>query len=627
MGVVLSVNQKLEDICQMKWDQLVGNVGTNQYHARMELLRKNRLDTKSIEQAVEGTIKNIKKANGRSFVIFGEPQSGKTEMMIALNARLLDEGTEVIVNLLTDSLDLLDQSLSRFRASGLSPSPKQFTDLPSDPKELRGKKWVIFSKKNARDLEKLITLLAHQSRVVVIDDEADYASPNAKVNKNDKTKINELICRLLGKDGQYIGVTATPARLNLNNTFENDSELWVDFPAHPAYVGQDFFFPSSGKVNYRLHTFHADEGSERVELQSAIMHFLCGVAELHQKGLARNFTMLVHTSGKKDEHQEDVEVIHSTISALSNRNHKGFQRSVTRLEEIANQYSTDKDSIVEFVLRNIDRHLIVEINSKGTSGNVADIATPTSLFSFGAGGNIISRGVTFDDLLSMYFTRAVKGKFSQDTYIQRARMFGSRQDYREYFQLWIPTTLLANWSKCFAFHKLAVQAMRTSAGAPVWLADHKTTPTSPASIDRSTVDFEGGEMSFSIFDFDEKKHSELFDRHDRTDLEMLNVLRKEFSDMVLPVYLYNYLTKDEQKGYADICFHKPSSFGTSASSYTTQEKETIRRKKGIFANNEFKRGERPGARHHLKIFYNEAGKARLFYKINGSSIKFIQNRK
>ncbi len=612
-----------------KWADIVGNVGNDQYDKRIALLQSKELYTKSIEETVNATIHNLKAGDGRAFVIFGEPQSGKTEMMIALNAKLIDEGAEVIINLLTDSIDLLDQSLSRFRASGLSPSPKQFNELPNDPKELRGKKWVIFSKKNARDLEKLITLLKHQNKIIVIDDEADYASPNAKVNKDEKTKINQLIYDLLGKNGQYIGVTATPARLNLNNTFENDSELWVDFPPHPNYVGQDFFFPSDGRVDYRLNTFHADEGSERVELQTAILHFLCGVAEQHELGLQENFTMLVHTSGKKDEHQEDVQVIQSTISALSNKSHSNFNRIVQRLEDVARQYAvSDHDAIVSFVLKNIDRHLIVEINSRGASGSVSKIAKPTSLFSFGAGGNIISRGVTFDNLLSMYFTRAVKGKFAQDTYIQRARMFGSREAYKKAFQLWIPRELLANWSKCFSFHKLALQAMRSSTGAPVWLADHKTIPTSPASIDKSTVDFEGGEMSFGIFDYDDKKYSRLFERDQRSNKEMLHNLRAEFSDTEFPPYLYQYLMKDVvESGLSDISFHRPSQFGTSASAYTEDEKRTIRRKKGIFANNEFARSEKPNALHHLKIFSNEYGQARLFYKINGGSINFIQNRK
>ncbi|WP_449415199.1 Z1 domain-containing protein [Ochrobactrum teleogrylli] len=610
----------------MDWGSIVGKVGGNQYQSRLAALASRNIDTRSIEDTIEKTTENLKTSGGRSFVIFGEPQSGKTEMMIALNARLLDEGAGVIVNLLTDSVDLLEQSLSRFRASGLSPSPKQFSELPHQPRDLGDKKWVIFSKKNARDLEKLITLLRARKDIIVIDDEADFASPNAKVNSDEKTKINKLIHALLGETGQYIGVTATPARLNLNNTFENDSELWVDFLPHPYYVGQDFFFPTDGVINYRLHTFKADEGSERGELENAILHFLCGVAEQHKRGHEQNFTMLVHTSGKRDEHENDINVIQNTITTLSTPSHSGFNRIVKKLEKIAEQYSQNHPkSIVEFVLRNIDRHAIVEINSKGQSGKVSDIAKPTSLFSFGAGGNIISRGVTFDNLLSMYFTRAVKGKFSQDTYIQRARMFGSREDYKGYFQLWIPSELLKNWTKCFAFHKLAIQAMRSKAGAPVWLSDHKTTPTAANSIDRSTVDFEGGEMSFGLFDFDKSQSDSIMSRAGRTNQQMLDGLRKHFSDSEFPDYLYDYLKHDLVASKADISFHNASGFGTGSSSYSDEEIKNIRRKKGIFANNEFARSERPDARHHLKIFFNKHGKARLFYKINGSSIKFIQN--
>jgi hypothetical protein len=338
--------------------------------------------------------------------------------------------------------------------------------------------------------------------------------------------------------------------------------------------------------------------------------------------------MLVHTSGKRDEHRNDIDVIQKTITTLSTPSHSSFNRITKKLEQIAKQYSPNhSQSIIEFVLRNIDRHTIVEINSKGQSGKVSDIAKPTSLFSFGAGGNIISRGVTFDNLLSMYFTRAVQGKFAQDTYIQRARMFGSREDYKEYFQLWIPSELLKNWSKCFAFHKLAIQAMRSKAGAPVWLSDHKTTPTAASSIDKSTVDFEGGEMSFGLFRFDKAQCDILMDRKGQSDQQMLDALHEHFTDNEFPKYLYDYLTQDLIASKTNISFHSASSFGASSSTYTEEEIQNIRRKKGIFANNEFTRSEHPEARHHLKMFYNKIGKARLFYKINGNSIKFIRNKR
>lgn len=614
----------------MNWEQIVGKLDNDQYEKRIDVLKDKKIDTTAIEKTVKKTIQNLKKNSSRSFVIFGEPQSGKTEMMIALNAKLLDEGYPIIVNLLTDSVDLLDQSLKRFRESGLNPSPKPFSDLPHDPKRLKGQEWVVFCKKNARDLEKLIEYLRMEKSLIIIDDEADYASPDGNINKPEynKTRINDLISQLIGEDGVYIGVTATPARLNLNNTFQNVSEEWVDFLPHPYYVGQDFFFPHKEECAYRLHTFQADEGNEKSEIEKAILHFLCGVAELHQKGIEKNFTMLVHTSGKKDEHAEDVDLIQSTIASLSNANHTGFERLRRKLWKIAASYG-DKgaDDIGLFVLKNIRRNTLVEINSRNPKpGKVAEIASPTSLFSFGVGGNIISRGVTFDNLLSMYFTRTVKGKFSQDTYIQRARMFGPREGYKEYFQLWIPESLMGNWSKCFAFHKLALEALRSGAGAPVWLADHKTTPTSAASIDRSSVDFEGGEMSFALFKYDDEMAS-FFDRKQRDDHEVLTELRKKFDENEFPRYVYRYLEQELQKGSHIISFHKPSGFGTASKKYTTEEKQNIRRTKGIFATNEYARSENPSARHHLKIFYNEDGNARIFYKINGGAIKFMQNRR
>ena len=74
---------------------------------------------------------------------------------------------------------------------------------------------------------------------VVIDDEADYATPNAKINKEEVTAIN-LNVGLLGDlgdggSGTYIGVTATPARLDLNNTFLNESRNWVFLESHDNY--------------------------------------------------------------------------------------------------------------------------------------------------------------------------------------------------------------------------------------------------------------------------------------------------------------------------------------------------------------------------------------------------------
>ncbi len=89
----------------------------------------------------------------------------------------------------------------------------------------------------------------------------------------------------------------------------------------------------------------------------------------------------------------------------------------------------------------------------------------------------------------------------------------------------------------------------------------------------------------------------------------------------------DYIEKSVDTDKGSVCFHRSSEFGGKRSKYTPTEIRNIRRKKGIFSTNEFNRGDNPDARHHLKMFFNGHGQARLFYKINGKSVRFIQNRR
>ena len=193
---------------------------------------------------------NLSRTGASSLVVYGEPQSGKTAMMICLTAKLLDDGYDTVIHLLNDSVDLLQQSLERFRLAGLAPAPKNITEL-SAPLIPQGGPAIVFCKKNKHDLGALTAATAGRDSLVIVDDEADYASPNSKVNAGKKTKINELIENLLSSGGHYVGVTATPARLNLNSTFNNSAEKWVQFRPHDQYTGQDVFFGEQDVAPYR----------------------------------------------------------------------------------------------------------------------------------------------------------------------------------------------------------------------------------------------------------------------------------------------------------------------------------------------------------------------------------------
>ena len=398
------------------------------YERQIARLQKRGRHTNCIVAAVDAAMANLADRATRSFVVYGEPQSGKTEMMIALTGRLLDSGYKIIVILLNDSVQLLNQNLDRFRRSGLDPTPKNFAETLDPSVHIGDNEWVIFCKKNAKDLRKLIDKLNGPKGLVVIDDEGDYATPNAKINQGERTKINNLVFNLLGSTGTYIGVTATPARLDLNNTFGNDNEKWVDFPSHPQYTGQDIFFPLGSldckDLKFRLNLL-PDHGDDPRFLREALFRFFVNVAYLNTKvnGPEENYSILIHTSGKKADHTEDYKVVVKTLDVLKDSHASHFAGYVRKIWDIARErYAGNEDGITEYIVSNINRHAIVVMNSDIDKRVVEfESATcPTAPFTIAIGGNIVSRGVTFDNLLAMFFTRDVKNKIQQDTYIQRA---------------------------------------------------------------------------------------------------------------------------------------------------------------------------------------------------------------
>lgn len=162
-------------------------------------------------------------------------------------------------------------------------------------------------------------------------------------------------------------------------------------------------------------------------------------------GKEENYSFLVHTSRKTADHAADLASVKLPIQALESGKGKAFQAFVRVIYQQAEELypSVDPKVLAAYVIANASRNSFVVLNS--TRDRVAQgdkPAVPTTPFTVIVGGNIASRGVTFPNLLSMYFTRDVKSKLQQDTYIQRARMFGARKKYLEHFELTIPQQLL-----------------------------------------------------------------------------------------------------------------------------------------------------------------------------------------
>jgi hypothetical protein len=275
------------------------------------------------------------------------------------------------------------------------------------------------------------------------------------------------------------------------------------------------------------------------------------------------------------------------------------------------------------VLDNISRYAIFVLNSdRDFVQNGLSATNPSALFTIIIGGNIVSRGVTFENLLSMFFTRDVKHKIQQDTYIQRARMFGSRGKYLSMFELTIPDHLYADWNRCFVFHRLALSAIQRNLGSPVWLTDNRIAAVASSSIDRSTVDVNRGEMAFHLFDFD--RHYDEIVTTSASVVQKLEQLAAVFGRNVFPGYLKEFMVRTSPDPEQTIAIHGSSSIAGYSAKEDGLDKSRIERRRGFMGTNQLEKNRFPNAVHHIKVFSNDEGKARVFYKFEGS-IQFIKN--
>ena len=97
----------------------------DRYAKQLQRFQAEGRATDSIELAVNTAVANLAKTEASSLVIYGEPQSGKTEMMICLTAKLLDEGHSTIVHLINDSVDLLTQNPEKIQGVGAGTWPER----------------------------------------------------------------------------------------------------------------------------------------------------------------------------------------------------------------------------------------------------------------------------------------------------------------------------------------------------------------------------------------------------------------------------------------------------------------------------------------------------------------------
>lgn len=609
------------------------------YPARLKNLRSRGFATENIEVGMSETVDTLERGT-RSFVIYGEPQSGKTEFMIALTCKLIDLGYQTIFVVMNDNTELETQNFDRFHSSSeLNPTPmRDFHVHELTKPELKAEKQrIIFCRKNSKNLQKLIDSCRYMRKRVVIDDEADFATPNTKINQEDVTAINKYLGKLGdlsdSGDGVYIGVTATPGRLDLNNTYLNRSENWVFLQSHDKYKGRSFFFPVTAEdrsqSDYQLVKL-PDDGDNPKFLRHAVFRFLCRVAILNLPEGADTtaYSMLVHTAGKTNDHEKDQKDIQGILGVLSDKTNKKFRRYLEEMDRAATQVLSQQKvaftskELLKFVLRQIGRSEVLVINHKNDNTNVRRACQPKSLFTFAIGGNIVSRGLTFDNLLTFFFSRNVKGRLQQNTYIQRARMFGNRP-YSPCFELCVPEPLFNDWADCFQQHELSLRMARAKIYQHI--QSNRTSVADRGAIDLQNVTVEKAERTVGeMFKLTKKIEDRLLDHEPKDPLHALKslvrdgLLEERHINPSLLEYLDEMTNSVGHRTMIVLRSDKGKKTLQNIERYTKDgDSRTItRRRGGIIHAMLNKRPEYEAHQHFILPIRNDSGDARFIYKSN-----------
>lgn len=361
-------------------------------------------------------------------LLFGNIQSGKTGQMFGILCRAADLGFPVFLLLTTDNVVLQQQTLDRVKSDldGFCICGENDAGLFTNNSLIEPT--IIVLKKNARILKSWANILnatdfMKGNPLFIIDDEADAASLNTFINNNQQSSINRYLESI--KNGAssslYLQVTGTPQALFL----QTKSSGWHPyftyyFQPGSAYLGGDFFFPSSGKPDCITYLDTLKNPIHHV----VIRHLAISSQILLSKGIVSN--CLFHPSVRVATHNKYADEIKKEL--LWCRDNADEFEDELRLQYDNFTPSKSVKNSFEDILVKATELLDDNIKVIIMNGN-CDVESDeyVSGCNFIVGGNTLGRGVTFPGLQTIYYTRTSK-KPQADTMWQHSRMFGYDRD-------------------------------------------------------------------------------------------------------------------------------------------------------------------------------------------------------
>lgn len=437
-------------------------------------------------------------------MLLGNVQSGKTGQVFAIACEAADRGFPFFILLTTDNVRLQQQTFERTEHD-----LTQF--VVCDEKEeqkfkeasTNGKPAILVLKKNTHILREWSNILNNMQSfrgnpLFIIDDEADAASLNTKVNQHEISSINKYLSEIRDTAiaSIYLQVTGTPQALLLQSlNTEWHPTFTYYFEPGTGYLGGDFFFPSSGEVPNHVR-FVDDKSSEQCMKEVLLRHFVVTAQSFLSGEDASN--CLLHPGVRQISHQKIREQIEETLLFLKKSiDNKDILELIKSEYDLIDPKKSKKRTLSEIIdkvksLLRTSEYKILTLN--GTSSDTSsDYETGCN---FIVGGNTLGRGITFNQLNTFYYIRTSKTP-QADTMWQHNRMFGYDRD-AGLISLYCTQELYHLFSEINDTNNFIIEQVKRGAKITIAYSDNLK-PTRRSVLDESLLNYvQGGSNHFPL---------------------------------------------------------------------------------------------------------------------------------
>lgn len=401
-----------------------------------------------LHDSIKKTASEIEKQYIQSFnymehaigLLVGNVQSGKTAQMFGVICAAANNDFQIFLLLTTNSIMLQQQTFKRVKQDLSEFCVCDESDFLMFRNNFGNKPVVIVLKKDPNILRTWRKNFSSVSFITgnplfIVDDEADAASLNTRVNQNKVSTINSILkdIKSTSTSSIYLEVTGTP-QANLLQAAQDGWKPYFIYYFKPGknYLGGDFFFSRTEEENPYVILTGEDEADLVVDedefpengLKDAIIIHLITSAELFLRG-KKVSNCLIHPSAKIKDHKNFAskigEYLNDIVTSLEEREYSRFDFLYDNLKNTAPDMLPKSKIYAEIQkLLSEERRAIIIINS---NSNLEESKKFLVGMNFIVGGNSLGRGLTFPQLQTVYYCRVSKNP-QADTMWQHARMFG-----------------------------------------------------------------------------------------------------------------------------------------------------------------------------------------------------------